>query len=101
MPRAKLPPPRGAPRLWNAKRRIKTNRALLPSSVVEYKKNPDSTAWRHQTSPDVVDFIDKAKQLHKPLLPEQMVACLRNPSTFFSRPSNVVPELRKQVYLYD
>lgn len=76
-----------------------------------YKADPSSTTWRELVSEDVVNFVDvntsdaaenpqhAAVRDHK-LLPEEVGSLLRRPSQFFSRPENVPPLQRKQVYLY-
>jgi len=82
------------PRLWNAKRRIKSSKGLTPRQYEQYLKDPLKEDWRTQVSEDVVQFIDGRK-----LLPEEKAAILRNPSRYFSRPYHVPESLRKQVYL--
>ena len=92
------------PRLWNAKRRIKSGRILAmkgdPSSKSReldiVHKDRDSQAWKKLVSEDVVKFIEDAK-----LSPSEQRRCVANPNAFFAYPNNVPNALRKQVYLYD
>ena len=97
-----------APRLWNAKRRIKSSQGLSKSQWLYYKKNPETDNWRQWVSQDVADFVDvntsdKDEHIqlreHK-LLPEEKAFVLRNPSRYFSRPHNVPVLQRKQTHLY-
>ena len=111
IPGASLPPPR----LWNAHKRIKTGQVkplagrlhgLRPgmqeatTKGMEVEQNQkqvpeEDDRWREVVTPDIVEFIDKAK-----VSPEDLYRILRNPHQFFSRPRNVPVEFRKQVYLY-
>lgn len=98
------------PRLWNAKRRIKTGRILDPERTLKENgrrvpgnvalnvvlQDRDSQAWKRLVSEDVVKFIEDAK-----LPPEARNNCLANPTAFFAYPNNVPEALRKQVYLYE
>lgn len=99
-----------APRLWNAKRRIKSSQGLTPEQYAAYKQNPESQEWREQVSPDVVEFIDThtydpsdpdTVPLAQSLLPEDKAAVLRTPSRFFSRPHRVPTSARQQIYFPD
>jgi hypothetical protein len=92
------------PRLWNAKRRIKSGRildmkgALAPKHIelAVLQKDKDSQAWKKLVSEDVVKFIEDAK-----LPMKERRACLANPNAYFAYPINVPDALRKQVYLYE
>jgi hypothetical protein len=90
-PGATLPPPR----LWNAHKRIKTGRTHPPPEW-PLKNLEEKDEWRTLVTPDIVEYIDKAKPS-----PEDHAQILRNPLKFFSRPKNVPVEFRKQVYLYE
>jgi Ribosomal protein L23 len=83
------------PRLWNAKRRIKTSQGLSRGKYFEYRRDPRSTDWRSHVSPDVAAFIDRNPNL----LPEEKGDLLRGPSKYFSRPHHVPLDQRKQIYL--
>jgi hypothetical protein len=91
IPGASLP----APRLWNAHKRIKTGRTQ-PLPEWPPKDLEENGTWRELVTPDIVEYIDKAKPS-----PEDHAEILRNPHKFFSRPKNVPVEFRKQVYLYE
>lgn len=102
----KLVTRKNTPRLWNAKRRIKDKLPLTPSQLAVLRTDPDSTAWREQTSPDVVEFIDQntynAENTNtvspdESLLKEEKAYLLRSPSKYFSRPHRVPLRSRKQV----
>ncbi|RMZ75667.1 hypothetical protein DV737_g5168, partial [Chaetothyriales sp. CBS 132003] len=82
------------PRLWNAKRRIKTSHGLTPRQLLLYRDNRLPT-WRQHVSADVLAFIDAQQP---PLTPSQLLGLLRNPPLYFSHPHNVPPSSRKQVY---
>ena len=83
-----------SPRLWNAKRRIKSSRAItLPFQHSLYKEINKTQVWRNRVSKDVVEYADKAE-----LSPERRLELIRNPSRYFSRPHNVPTHLRTQVY---
>jgi hypothetical protein len=94
------------PRLWNAKRRIQGSKGLLPAHIQELEADPYSEAWRRIVSQDVADFVDKYEGRDstghpiREMRPEQKTQLLKSPVRYFSRPHNVPPELRKQVYLY-
>jgi len=91
IPGASRPPPR----LWNAHKRIKTGKTQpLPGRLPQ--KLEEDEKWREIVTPDIVEYIDKAK----PSL-EDCHQILRNSHKFFSRPRNVPVEFRQQVYLYD
>lgn len=91
IPGASLPPPR----LWNAHQRIKTGRTqCLPEWPP--KKLEENDKWREVVTPDIVEYIDKAKPST-----QDRYEILRNPHKYFSRPRNVPAEFRKQVYLYE
>jgi hypothetical protein len=104
-------PKQGAPRLWNAKRRIKESQPVSPTALKEYRLDPENaTAWRTETSPDVVKFIDQSNTdpqtgeplpLEDSLLPDTIRSILRSPKTYFRHAENVPVHLRKQVYFPD
>ena len=91
------------PRLWNAKRRIKSGRILAVKGeradknrgLAIVQNDRDSQAWKKLVSEDVVKFIEDAK-----LSPSERRRCVANPNAFFAYPNNVPNALRKQVYLY-
>ena len=85
------------PRLWNAKRRIKSGKLLnLNPHALRIVQNDDSEAWKKLVSEDVVKFIEDAK-----LSPFERRRCVKDPNRYFSFPGNVPNALRKQVYLYE
>ncbi|RMZ79127.1 hypothetical protein DV738_g3427, partial [Chaetothyriales sp. CBS 135597] len=83
------------PRLWNAKRRIKTSHGLTAPQLQLYRQNR-LPAWREHVSPDVLSFIDAQQP---PLTPSQLLRLLASPAAYFSHPHNVPASSRKQVYL--
>lgn len=92
------------PRLWNAKRRIKSGRILAMKGELATKdrelsvvqSDNRSQAWKQLVSEDVVKFIEDAKL---PL--SERRKCVANPNAYFAYPNNVPNALRKQVYLYE
>ena len=82
------------PRLWNAKRRIKSSKTLtLPFRHRLYDDISKTDTWREFVSEDVAEYVDKAE-----LSPEMRLELIRSPSRYFSRPHNVPTHLRTQVY---
>ena len=83
-----------APRLWNAKRRIRESQPLAPAELKDLQVKRWTEAWRTQTSPDVVEFIDQNTITE----PSAIKKILRHPARYFSRPHNVPTSSRQQVY---
>ena len=108
--------------LYNAKRQVPTShgiraqipkryRALLrdpesePSkariALKKLEEDPFDETWRNHVSSDVSQFIDDMEAQGTKMLPEEKLACIKNPPNFFSRPQNVPTSLRQQVYFPD
>jgi len=89
----------GAIELYNAKRRILTSKPVRdPKALSRLKANPFDETWRQHVSRDVTQFVDDMEAQGTKLLPEEKLALVSNPSRYFSRPQNVPPSLREQVY---
>ena len=89
----------GAPRLFNAKRRVLTSRPVWDQDVLgRLKENPFDETWRQHVSPDVIQFVDDMEAQGTKLLPEEKLALVSYPPRYFSRPQNVPVSLREQVY---
>lgn len=94
--------PEGGPKLFNAKRKIKTSRGVsnrFARTAIE--KDTFTEEWRKHVSEDVSRFIDDMEAQGTKLLPEERLALLKNPARYFSRPQNVPIPLRQQVYFPD
>ena len=81
------------PRLWNAKRRIKTSQGMTLAQYAHWNANSNYD-WRSLVSPDVADFYDQNPRL----LPKEKRLLFTNPSQYFSRPYLVPETQRKQIY---
>jgi len=89
----------GAIPLYNAKRRILTSKPVTDQGVLKrLKENPFDETWRQHVSQDVAQFVDDMEAQGTKLLPEEKLSLLKSPSRYFSRPHNVPPSLRNQVY---
>lgn len=87
------------PKLYNAKRRVKTALGVKSWKVLEeLQRDHLSQSWRDEVSEDVKEFVDDMEAQGTKLLPEEQTALLRSPAHYFSRPQNVPVSLREQVY---
>ena len=94
--------PPGGPKLFNAKRKIRTSRGVSDRFLrAAIEKDAFNQEWRNHVSEDVSQFVDDMEAQGTKLLPEERLALLRDPARYFSRPQNVPVSLRQQVYFPD